>query len=52
VHCCRLKPVSLNDSAGGPDLNSRLKPPSKIVLNVNADVLRRFPSETDILLHR
>src|SRR5439155_18871595 len=31
---CRLKPVFLNDAGSGPDLNSRLKPPSEIVLNV------------------
>ena len=29
-----LKPISLNDPACGPDLNSRLKPPPEIVLNV------------------
>lgn len=32
--CCRLKLVFLNDAGSGPDLNSRLKPPSKIVLDV------------------
>jgi hypothetical protein len=30
----RLKPISLNDSARGPDLNSRLQSPSEVVFNV------------------
>jgi hypothetical protein len=30
----RLKPISLNDSACGPDLNSRLQSPSEVVFNV------------------
>lgn len=42
MDCCRLEPVFFNDTASGPDLNSRLKPLSKIQLDViDRDVSHR-----------
>jgi hypothetical protein len=48
MDCRRLEPVLLDDTLGGPELYSRLKPSPKVVLNVirrdlaNRSLAKRF----------